>query len=140
MKNIKKQFIILRLALIRNPKKRADYLKKKNLFKDFGNNCWYQPIKIPTQPKLVKIGNNVKIATDVLFMEHDIIHDMFNGKNSIDYFREYLGTITIGNNVFIGARSIILYNTKIGNNCVIAAGSVITHDIPDNSIVGGGAG
>lgn len=69
-------------------------------------------------------------------MEHDIIHDMFNGKNSIDYFREYLGTITIGNNVFIGARSIILYNTKIGNNCVIAAGSVITHDIPDNSIVG----
>lgn len=137
MKNIKKQFIILRLALIRNPKKRADYLKKKNLFKDFGNNCWYQPIKIPTQPKLVKIGNNVKIATDVLFMEHDIIHDMFNGKNSIDYFREYLGTITIGNNVFIGARSIILYNTKIGNNCVIAAGSVITHDIPDNSIVGG---
>lgn len=70
-------------------------------------------------------------------MEHDIIHDMFNGKNSIDYFREYLGTITIGNNVFIGARSIILYNTKIGNNCVIAAESVITHDITDNSIVDG---
>ncbi len=52
-------------------------------------------------------------------MEHDIIHDMFNGKNSIDYFREYLGTITIG------------------NNCVIAAESVITHDITDNSIVDG---
>jgi len=137
MKNIKKQLIVLRLLLTRNPIKRANYLKKKNIFKEFGDDCWYQPIKIPTQPKLIKIGNNVKIATEVLFMEHDIIHNMFNKKNQTDIFREKLGTIVIEDNVFIGARSIILYNTKIGKNCVIAAGSVVTHDIPENCIAGG---
>ncbi len=48
-----------------------------------------------------------------------------------------MGPIEIGNNVFIGARSIILYNVKIGNNCIIGAGSIVTKDIPDNSVAVG---
>lgn len=73
MKNMLKKMINIRLLTISSPIKRAEYLRKKSIFKEFGENVWYQPYKIPTQPKLVKIGNNVKIATEVLFMEHDII-------------------------------------------------------------------
>lgn len=47
------------------------------------------------------------------------------------------GTITVGNNVFIGARAIIMPNVKIGNNCIIGAGSIVTKDVEDGTIVAG---
>ena len=45
--------------------------------------------------------------------------------------------IEIGENCFIGARSVILPGTTIGNNCIIGAGSVVRGHIEDNSIVVG---
>ena len=48
-----------------------------------------------------------------------------------------IGIVRIGNNVFIGADSIVLCNTRIGDNVVIGAGSVVTHDIPSNSVYAG---
>ncbi len=137
MKNIHKQLINLRLLTLKNGAVRGNYLKKKNIFKSFSENVWWQPYKIPTQPKLVKIGNNVNIATEVLFMEHDIIHVMLNNSCKVKKYKQYLGTIEIGDNVFIGARSIIMYNVKIGSNCIIGAGSVVTKDVPNNSVVAG---
>lgn len=53
------------------------------------------------------------------------------------FVKRYYGSITIGNNVMIGARSIVMYNVNIGHDVVIAAGSVVTKDIPDYSIVAG---
>lgn len=52
-------------------------------------------------------------------------------------FHEKVGCIEIGNNVFIGTGSIILYDTKIGSNVIVAAGSIITKDVPDNVVVAG---
>lgn len=43
----------------------------------------------------------------------------------------------IGNNVFIGGRSIILYDVTIGDNVIIGAGSVVTRDIPSGSVAVG---
>ena len=43
----------------------------------------------------------------------------------------------IGNNVFIGARSIILKGVTIGEGAVIGAGSVITKDVPPMTVVAG---
>lgn len=45
--------------------------------------------------------------------------------------------VFIGDNVFIGAHSIILKGIEIGNNSIIAAGSVVTKSIPANEIWGG---
>ena len=45
--------------------------------------------------------------------------------------------IVIGNNVFIGARAIIMKGVTIGDGAVIGAGSVVTKDVPSNSIVAG---
>lgn len=52
------------------------------------------------------------------------------------YFNEFQ-SIEIGNDVWIGARSIVLDGVKIGNGAIIAAGSVVTRNIPPYSIVGG---
>ncbi len=48
-----------------------------------------------------------------------------------------MGTIEIGDNVFIGAGSILLPNTKIGSNVVIGAGAVVSKDIPANAVAVG---
>lgn len=53
------------------------------------------------------------------------------------FVKRYYGGITIGNNVMIGARSIIMYNVNIGHDVVIAAGSIVTKDVPDYSVVAG---
>lgn len=45
--------------------------------------------------------------------------------------------VTIGNDVWIGARVTILPGVKIGNGCIIGAGSVVTKDMPDFAIGGG---
>lgn len=45
--------------------------------------------------------------------------------------------IIIGNNVFVGANSVILPSVKIGDNVVIGAGSIVVKDIPSNSIAVG---
>ena len=45
--------------------------------------------------------------------------------------------VVIGNDVFIGAKSIILKGVIIGENSVIGAGSVVTKSVPANQIWAG---
>ena len=45
--------------------------------------------------------------------------------------------VIIEDNVFIGARSIILKGVTIGRNSIVGAGSVVTKSIPSNQIWGG---
>ena len=45
--------------------------------------------------------------------------------------------VTIGNDVWIGMRSIIMPGVTIGNGVVIGAGAVVTKDVPDYAVVGG---
>lgn len=141
MKVSKKTWINLRLMMIRGGIRRGRYLQTKEVFKSFGENVWWQPFKIPSNPEVISVGDNVNVATEVLFLDHDIIHVMLNNMRPRlgggKPFKPYIGPITIGNNVFIGGRSIILYNVKIGNNCIIAAGSLVNKDVPDGAVVAG---
>ena len=45
--------------------------------------------------------------------------------------------IHIGNNVWIGAHSVVLPGVTIGDNTVIGAGSIVTRDIPANVVAVG---
>ena len=84
-------------------------------------------------PFLIKIGNNVTLAPYVHILAHDA-----NTKIVLGYSK--IGKVIIGDNVFIGAKSIVLPNVKIGNNVVIGAGTIVSKDIPDNSVVVGNPG
>lgn len=45
--------------------------------------------------------------------------------------------ITIGQDAWIGAYSIILRGVNVGERAIIAAGAVVTQDVPPEAIVGG---
>ncbi|MCI6059618.1 MAG: acyltransferase [Dorea sp.] len=79
---------------------------------------------------LIEIGDNVTMAPRV----HILCHDA-STKPFLNYTK--IGRVSIGNNVFIGAGSVVLPGIEIGNNVIIGANSTITHDIPDNSVVVG---
>lgn len=78
---------------------------------------------------LIEIGNNVTLAPRVQILAHDA-----STKKILNYTR--IGCVTIGDNVFIGAGSIILPNVTIASNSVIGAGCVVTKNI-DSGVWGG---
>jgi acetyltransferase-like isoleucine patch superfamily enzyme len=45
--------------------------------------------------------------------------------------------ITIGNDVWIGARAVILDGVNIGNGAIVAAGAVVVKNVPAYAVVGG---
>ena len=47
------------------------------------------------------------------------------------------GGITVGNDVWIGTKALILSGVTIGDGAIIAAGAVVTKDVPPYAIVGG---
>ena len=47
------------------------------------------------------------------------------------------GDITVGSDVWIGAKSTIMSGIKINDGAVVGAGSVVTKDVPPFAIVGG---
>jgi virginiamycin A acetyltransferase len=59
----------------------------------------------------------------------------WNGSEDNDI--ESRGPIAIGNDVWIGAQTVILSGVTIGSGAVIAANSTVTHDIPPYAIAGG---
>jgi len=76
------------------------------------------------------IKDNVSIGPNVAIYDHD---HCFGKNGKCSGFN--CSQVVIGNNVWIGAGTIILRGTIIGDNCVIGAGCVIKGTIPNNSIV-----
>ena len=74
----------------------------------------------------VVIGETAVLGDDVL-----IYHGVTLGGK--EFTREKRHP-TIGNNVMIGAESIVLGNITVGNNVRIGAGSVVTKDLPDDTV------
>lgn len=79
---------------------------------------------------LIQIGDNVTMAPRV----HILCHDA-STKQFLNYTK--IGSVTIGDNVFIGAESVVLPGVTIGSNVIIGANSTVTHDIPENSVAVG---
>ena len=81
----------------------------------------------------VTFGNHVFIAPNCLFTtaEHALDAQQRNAGLEVAL------SISIGNNVWIGAGTIVLGGVSIGDNTVIGAGSVVTKSIPSNVIAVG---
>ncbi|WP_378952058.1 CatB-related O-acetyltransferase [Mesorhizobium sp. ANAO-SY3R2] len=99
----------------------------------------------PTSP--VSIGAFCSIAREVLFMcqgnhpTHTAATYPFQNKRfktqAIDEYLQTNGPIVVGNDVWIGARAIIMSGVTIGDGAVVAAGSIVTKDVAAYTIVGG---
>ncbi|BFQ95201.1 acyltransferase [Enterococcus cecorum] len=78
------------------------------------------------------IGNDVQFSPNVQIYDHD--HD-FRAEGGVKAGKYKTGSIEIGNNVWIGANTIILRGTKIGDNAVIAAGSIVKGEVPTGAVI-----
>ena len=108
-----------------------EYAKKIGV--NIGKGCRLIDVSFSSEPYLITLGNRVS-ATSVRFETHD---------GGVWVFREEypeidkVKTITVGNNVFLGYRSIILPGVTIGDNVVIGAYSVVSKSIPSNCVAVG---
>ena len=80
----------------------------------------------------IEIGEDALIGAGCLLCDSDM-HEVPLGSGK----PTAMAPIKIGNNVFVGARSIILKGVTIGDGAVIGAGSVVAGDVPAHSISGG---
>lgn len=127
----------IRFATFVRWEKKSKWLEKNNIFYGCGEHILFQPRKLPNDPKLIKLHNNIAIAADVCFENHDVIHYIMDQLTDDVEVKSHIGCIEIMDNVFIGAGTMIMSNVKIGPNVIVAAGSIITKDIPEGVIVGG---
>lgn len=86
----------------------------------------------------IKIGDNVMLGGGVKIYDTDFhsLQCKYRG-TSLDKQYTINRPVVIGNNVFIGAGSVILKGVTIGDRAIIGAGSVITHSIGEDEIWAG---
>lgn len=87
-----------------------------------------------SEPWMITLGNNVHITSEVRFITHD--GGTLPLRKEVPDL-EITKPIVVGDDVFIGVRSIIMPGVTIGNRCIIAAGSIVTKSVPDNQVWGG---
>lgn len=105
-------------------------LRKRGV--QIGEKCRVFTAISTTEPTLIKIGNRVTISSEVSFCTHDnAIIKAIPGKTDV------VGPITIGDDCFVGMRSILMYGITLGDHCVVAAGSVVTKSFPPRTVLGG---
>lgn len=78
----------------------------------------------------IKLGNGVILSqySYICTASHDIADDRM---------KLVLKPITIGNNVWVAAKAMILPGVTIGEGAVVAAGAVVTKDVEPWTVVGG---
>ena len=77
----------------------------------------------------ISIGRNCAISWDVVITDWDEHH-----RPGIPGLPS---PVTIGDDVWIGCRAIILKGVRVGDGAVVAAGAVVTHDVPAYMLVAG---
>lgn len=87
----------------------------------------------------VTIGNHVMMGPEVLIYTQN--HRFSDAQKNIDEQGfSPVKEVKIGNNVWIGARVIILPGVSIGEGAVIGAGTVVSKDVPPFTVFVGNPG
>lgn len=89
-----------------------------------------------THKKGVTIGNDVAIGPDCLFVTVNL-DTTLTKERMTRRDKKINAPIEVKDDVWIGARAVILPGVKIGRGSVVGAGSVVTKDVPEYAIVGG---
>lgn len=128
---------ILRKIFIRSFEQKRKYLIKHGSKIGSNTRILSDIDSFGSEPYLIEIGDKCLISRDVLFLTHDGGITVLNNLNLFEKRMDKLSRIIIGNNCFIGARSIIMPGVTIGNNVIIGAGSIVTKDVDDNCVICG---
>ncbi|MCC8128574.1 MAG: acyltransferase [Clostridiales bacterium] len=84
----------------------------------------------------VVIGDDVWISEGAKVLTHD--HNL--GPERVELTPESMPVshLIIGDGAWIAARAVILPSCNyIGKNAIVGSGSIVTHDVPDNTVVAG---
>lgn len=85
----------------------------------------------------IEIGARTLIGAEVLIVDTDC-HPLDPEKRAASPCEGWKSKpISIGSDVFIGTRAIILKGVTIGNGAIVGAGSVVTRDVASRDIVAG---
>ncbi len=133
----------------------------KSFFGHIGKNCYIEPTFRCDYGYNISVGENFYMNYDCVLLDicpiiigdncliapgvhiytatHPILYKERNIQiiNGVPICLELGKPVTIGHNVWIGGRSVILPGVTIGDGAVIAAGAVITKNVPANTIYGG---
>ena len=85
--------------------------------------------------KSIIIGSRVLIGSGALIMDNDA-HSMRADERAVGV-KGAAAPVVIEDDVFIGARAIVLKGVRIGKGAVIGAGAVVTKNVPEFTIVAG---
>lgn len=77
---LKRLWQTVRLWTIKSSKDRVAYLKKNNVFGLIGDNATIMDRRVPLYANLIRIHDNVRITSHVMFVTHDITYLMLNSQ------------------------------------------------------------
>jgi acetyltransferase-like isoleucine patch superfamily enzyme len=84
----------------------------------------------------VTIGNHCDIGGEVYIQDHNSMSLNYSERRRLEGSISHKPVI-IGDDVWIGRRSMIMKGVTIGDRAIIAAGAVVTHDVPADSVAAG---
>lgn len=81
-------------------------------------------------PQFIEIGDNFISAPGSIITAHDASCFIHTKKYRVE-------RVKIGNNVFLGANSVVLPGVVIGDNVIIGAGAIVNRSLSSNSVYAG---
>lgn len=112
----------------------ASMRKARGDFQSMGDHCSISPHAVIEGAKLVRFGNNVRLATCSVFCNDGAVN-MINRAYGLHL--DLFGKVEFRDNVFVGFGAIILPGVTIGPNAIVSAGSVVRSDVAEGDIVAG---
>lgn len=80
---------------------------------------------------LISIGDNCTLAHNVVILAHDTSGCVASRT------QHRIAPVKLGNNCFIGSNTVVLPGVTIGDNVIVGAGSVVTRNLPSNCVAAG---
>jgi acetyltransferase-like isoleucine patch superfamily enzyme len=121
----------------------------KELLGEMGEGSRVMPPTIVVRRQNVKIGKNVVVMTNSLFMsaggitiEDDVLvaanaQLISNNHDPEEHQILTCKPVVLKRNCWIGAGATILPGVTVGENAIVGAGAVVTKDVEPNTVVGG---
>ncbi|MGN0579551.1 MAG: acyltransferase [Ruminococcus sp.] len=129
--------IILDILMNRYKCKKDPVKYSKSLGVKVGEGTVFYGAKVEmfnTEPWVITIGKQLHITAGVLFVTH--YSATLSVRDECGPWTIF-GNIVLGDNMYVGIRTIILTGVHIGDNAIIGADSVVTNDIPANAVAAG---